>query len=220
MTQPLPEQPPVDADEQQSLRDRLNDRKVLAAIGAAVVVVAALGLFVVKPLVSGSSSNSADNYTVPRHVVKPTTSASASPSGPVAAATPAPQLKVRDPFSPLVVAPVAAAVSPSPTTSAQPSTPTIVVVQPSASPTNATYTLKLVSVAVSKTDASADTATVLLNGKSETIKLGQSFPSATDGPFQLTFVSSVAADPSHNSAQFAYGDETFSLASGETKTES
>jgi hypothetical protein len=220
MTQPLPEQPPVDdAEEQQSLRDRLNDRKVLAAIGAAVVVVAALGLFVVKPMLSGSSSNDS-SFVMPHHAAKVKPSASASPSAPAVAATPAPQLKVRDPFSPLVVVPVTAAAAASPTAAAQPSTPTIVVVQPSASPTNATYTLTLKSVSLKGTDASSGTASVVLNGKTQTVKLGQSFPSATDGPFQLTFVSSFASDPKHDSAQFAYGDETFSLAIGETKSES
>lgn len=212
MTQPLPEQPPVDdAEEQQSLRDRLNDRKVLAAIGGAVVVVAALGLFVVKPMLSGSSTTSSAGPVV-HHAVHHPAKPSASPSAPVVAATPAPQLKVRDPFSPLVV-PVTAAASPSPTVAAQPSTPTIVVVQPSASPTNATYSLKLDKV------VDAKTVQVTLNGNQQTVALGQNFPDAKNGPFALTYVSS-ASDPSHDSAQFAYGTESFSLAIGETKSES
>lgn len=206
MTQPLPEQPPVDdAEEQQSLRDRLNDRKVLAAIGAAVVVVAALGLFVVKPMLSGSSSNDS-SFVVPHHAAKAKPTASASPSAPAVAATPAPQLKVRDPFSPLVV-PVTAAASPSPTAAAQPTTPTIVVVQPSASPTSQAYTLVLNKI------VDAKTVQVTLNGKQQTVAVGQNFPDATNGPFQLTKV--IAGGP----AEFTYGDQPFDMAVGETQTE-
>lgn len=202
MTQPLPEQPPVDdAEAQQSLRDRLNDRKVLAAIGLAVVVVAGLGLFVVKPMLSGSSSSTADEPVV-HHAVH----AKATPSVPVAAATPAPQLKVRDPFSPLVV-PVTAAASPSPATAAQPSTPTIVVVQPSTAPSSQAYTLKLVSI------VDAKTVQVTLNGTQQTVAVGQNFPDATNGPFQLTKV--IAGGP----AEFTYGDQPFDMAVGETQTE-
>lgn len=222
MTQPppVPGEQPDGAEDAVSLRDRLNDRRILAAIAGAVVVVAALGFFVVKPMLSGSS-NSADDAPVVHHAVTHRPSATPSPSAtaPEVAATPAPQLKVRDPFSPLVVPAAATAAASAPATTPASAPPNIVIVQPSSAPAAPTYTLKLVSISASATDASQDTASVLFNGAPMTLKLGQNFPSATNGPFQLTFVSSVS-NPKYNSAEFAYGDQTFSLAIGQTQTES
>lgn len=220
MTQPppLPGEQPDDAEEAVSLRDRLNDRRILAAIAGAVVVVAALGFFVVKPMLSGSSTN-ADDAPIVHHAVTHRPSATPTPSttAPAAAATPAPQLKVRDPFSPLVVPAAATASVSAPASTAASAPPNIVIVQPS--PAAPTYTVKLVSVSASATDATQDTASILFNGAPMTLKLGQNFPSAANGPFQLTYVSSVS-NPKYNSAEFAYGDQTFSLAIGQTQTES
>lgn len=218
MTQPPPvpgEQP--DVEDAVSLRDRLNDRRILAAIAGAVVVVAALGLFVVKPMVSGSSNN-ADEAPVVHHAVTHHPSATPSPTATAAAATPAPQLKVRDPFSPLVVPAAATASASAPATTAASAPPNIVIVQPSTSPAAPTYTLKLVAVTGPST-GSPGSAQVVLNGAPVTVAVGQNFPSGTNGPFQLTYVN-AASNAKYNSAEFAYGDQAFSLAIGQTQTES
>lgn len=217
MTQPVSEQPPVDDTEaQQSLRDRLSDRKVIAVIGGLVILVAVLGLFVVKPMLTGSASNDSSSFVVQHHSATPRPSTSVSPSAPVVAATPAPQPQVRDPFSPLIV-PVTAAATVSPAAVAQPTTPTIVVVQPSTSTSSVSHSLTLNGV-TAETASKPATAAVTLDGKAMTVTLGQAFPSAANGPYQLTFVNATS-DAKHNSAEFAYGDENFALAIGQTQTE-
>ncbi len=215
-------QPPADMTlvDERSRRELLHDRRALGLIGAGVLVVAALGYFVVLPLVHSSPAD--DSAAVPVHHAA-RVSAPASPTvaaTPAAVATPAPRLNVRDPFSPLYVPVTAVAAAP---TSAAPVAPiaektqTIVVEQPGATVTatahsgTAKYTLKYVAA------AAGNKVQVVLNGLPYTLSLGESFPNASTspdpGPFQFT--QTVAGGP----AQFLYGDSPFSMLPGETQYE-
>jgi hypothetical protein len=224
MTQPSSE-PPAYPNGESGKRDLLRDRRAVAIIGAAVVAVGALGYFVVLPMLSSSSSSSDSGLVAgahhPHHVA--TAAAVNASAVPVAAATAAPVLNVRDPFSPLYVAPTAAAstlASPSPTVQATSvaTTPpkTIVIQQPGPTVTRTTdttvakYTLVLDSVSLVGDKGSA---TVTLNGLKMDLVLGESFPSTQNGPFQLNEVET------NQIATFSYGDSSFAMVVGETQTE-
>lgn len=212
------------------LRDLRHDRRALAMIGAAVVAVGALGYFVVLPLFGGSSSASTANASGAVIRGKARVAAHASPNAAAAPAlpTPAPQFNVRDPFSPLYVAPSAAAVGPSTPPSAAPAAAvspaaaappqTIVVVQPGPTTTvtkapTPRYTLVLERTTPGTANTPA-TATLLVNGTPTTVSVGQPFPNTPMGPFALTQV------PSSKIAEFVYGEQPFSMEVGETRTAS
>ena len=225
MTQPTPDQTPVESYE--TKRDLLHDRQALALIGGGLVVVAAIGVFVVKPMLSSSSSDSATGTVANAHV-HPAGATSASPSvtpPAVAAPTPAPKLVVRDPFLPLYVAPSgaaggASAASAAPSAaSTTPITQVSTVIVPEPGPTvttsaTAKYTLVMSGFRYEASGATTvEQVTVLLNGHKASVSVGKSFPSGTDGPFELMSLTKSGV------ASFAYGDNSFTLHVGETQYE-
>jgi hypothetical protein len=236
MTQPTPpEQKPVDYA---TKRDLLHDRRALAMIGGGLVVVAAIGLFVVKPMLSGSS-NSSDTGAVASAHVHPASVASPTPSvTPSAAPTAAPALDVRDPFSPLYSPPAGsggsgATASPSPSAgttgtagaagTAGATVTTIVVPGPTvtrtvAPPAKPKYTLVFTKIV----SASTQTIQVQLNGVAYTLSPSHRlFPDAVNGPFELTaLVTSInGTAEADGPATFMYGDASFSMLVGETQLE-
>ena len=201
-----PEGVPLSLGPESSRHGMLQDRRALGVIGIAVAAVAALGFFVVLPSLNHSSAKAAAavSHGHPRNATQVTV---VRPAARIVAATPAPALVVRDPFSPLFVAPTAVA-SPSPTlTTASATPPTIIIVQPTQSSSGpSSYSLTVVKVS----DANHVVAT--LNGVTYKLVVGQDFPDAAKGPFQI--MKAVVG----GTVTFAYGDSTFGLLAGQSRT--
>lgn len=221
--------------------DAKRRQKIVALIGAAVLVVAALAYFVF--LKGGGSTNT--NAPIARGQAKPAASGSAAGT-PAAGATVVPAVyngpAGRNPFKPLATPPPAsssASPSPSASKSATPSaSPTVIVIpttSPSPTPTKATptptvtvtatpsptalptagqsITLTLVSV-----DSTAGTADVTVKQGTTTTPYNGLKPGQIFGTY-FKLVSILSSDPSTPpvtyGADFEYGDQFVQLATGE-----
>lgn len=192
----------------------LSDRRVLAGLAAGVVAIAALGYFLVLPALSGPAAtpSAAPTVTAPR-LAHPGTSTTTGKAGSKSAssasvsATGADAIG-RDPFTPLVSAPVAPSPTPSPTPSAAPaaSSGTSSSAAPSSSTRTAAAPAGTTQVAlVGIVDVSGKPeARTAVNGKPYTSGVGQTF----DTDYQVQSISGSCAT-------YLYGDAQFALCSGQ-----